>query len=169
MTFRLSFDNRARYLFNFAALNLVLFCVSLVAANGQTSSENTTGQENSTPVFREYRGIKIGTPQPELQTKLGAPRSSDDTMLTYEFSADESALIKLDKKKRVVSIVIYYSAGLKEKPQYADVFGKDAVEPVRANGSVYNIVRYEKAGYSVAYSRTSGENPTTSITLQKLE
>jgi hypothetical protein len=46
------------------------------------------------------------------------------------------------------------------------ILGAD-VEP-KQDGSMYQIVYYPKAGYWVAYSRTTGDEPLTMITMQKI-
>jgi hypothetical protein len=40
---------------------------------------------------------------------------------------------------------------------------------VKADGSAYKLIRYPKAGYWVSYSRTAGKDPTTTITMQKID
>jgi len=40
---------------------------------------------------------------------------------------------------------------------------------IKTDGSAYKLVRYPKAGYWVSYSRTAGKDPTTTITMQKID
>lgn len=51
-------------------------------------------------------------------------------------------------------------------PSAKDVLGTDA--DARADGSLYKMLRYPKAGYWVSYNRTAGAEPTTTITMQKI-
>jgi len=37
-----------------------------------------------------------------------------------------------------------------------------------SDGRVYKLIRYPQARYWVAYSRTAGDSPTVSITLQRM-
>ncbi len=76
--------------------------------------------------------------------------------------------IRLDKDKKVRVISITYSDENKNAPKYADVFGADAETAAKPDGSIYRLVHYPQAGYWVAYSRTAGENPTVTVTMQKL-
>ena len=46
------------------------------------------------------------------------------------------------------------------------VFGADV--ETQADGSKHRLVRYPKAGYWVSYSRTAGDTPIISVTIQKL-
>jgi hypothetical protein len=45
------------------------------------------------------------------------------------------------------------------------VFGSDF--ETKSDGSKSKLVRYPKAGYWVSYSRTAGDNPIISVTMQK--
>jgi hypothetical protein len=38
----------------------------------------------------------------------------------------------------------------------------------KPDGSKYRLVRYPKAGYWVSYSRTAGDTPIVTVTIQKL-
>ena len=52
-------------------------------------------------------------------------------------------------------------------PSPKDVLGTDADK--KPDGSLYKLVRYPKAGYWVSYSRTAGDSPTITVTMQKIE
>ena len=52
-------------------------------------------------------------------------------------------------------------------PTCKDVLGAD--EQAKPDGSLYKMMRYPKAGYWVSYSRTAGNSPTITITMQKIE
>jgi hypothetical protein len=47
------------------------------------------------------------------------------------------------------------------------VFGEDF--ETKPDGSKHKLVRYPKAGYWVSYSRTAGDTPIVTITIQKLQ
>ena len=52
-------------------------------------------------------------------------------------------------------------------PAPEKIFGAP-VEPA-ADGTVYKLVRYERAGYLIVYSRTGGDAPPlVTVTMQKL-
>jgi hypothetical protein len=46
------------------------------------------------------------------------------------------------------------------------VFGSDF--ETKPDGSKYKLVRYPKAGYWVSYSKTAGDTPIITVTIQKL-
>jgi hypothetical protein len=52
-------------------------------------------------------------------------------------------------------------------PSAKDILGSEA--DAKADGSKYKLVRYPKAGYWVSYSRTAGNEPTITVTMQKIE
>ena len=66
---------------------------------------------------------------------------------------------------RVVAISVDYLAGGSGAPDYKDVIG-EKVE-TRPDGSLYKLVRYEKAGFWVSYNRSAGNSMVT-ITIQKI-
>ena len=39
---------------------------------------------------------------------------------------------------------------------------------VKPDGSIYKVVKYERAGYYVAYSRDAGDAPLVTVVMQKL-
>jgi hypothetical protein len=67
----------------------------------------------------------------------------------------------------VSAISIDFMSGSNGIPTAKEVLGTDA--DAKADGSIYKLLRYTKAGYWVSYSRTAGSSPTTTITMQKIE
>jgi hypothetical protein len=78
---------------------------------------------------------------------------------------EEMAQVIYDKTHKVITISadFYNTAKAFTAKQ---VFGTDV--EAKADGSVYKLVRYPKAGYWLSYNRTSGNTPLTTITLQKM-
>ena len=95
-------------------------------------------EETKDPVFREFKGVRIGMSADECRAKLGAPTDKGDAQDFYAVS---------------------------EKPTPKSVFGADI--EAKADGSLYKMVRYPKAGYWLSYSRTPGDSPMVIITMQK--
>ena len=61
--------------------------------------------------------------------------------------------------------LIYMDAGA-NAPTAKAVMGTDI--EAKPDGSLYKLVRYPKAGYWVSYSRTAGDAPIVSVTMQKI-
>jgi hypothetical protein len=58
-------------------------------------------------------------------------------------------------------------SGAKTVPTAKSVIGADI--EAKTDGSMYRMIRYTKAGFWVSYSRTSGDSPMVSITIQKID
>jgi hypothetical protein len=121
--------------------------------------------EEEGPIFREYRGVQLGMTAEEARKKLGNPKEKSDGQDFYEFSDNETAQIVYDAAHKVVTVSIDFLNGAKGIPLPKAVVGGEI--EAKPDGSMHKMVRYEKAGCWVSYSRTSGESPLISITLQK--
>lgn len=160
---------------------LVIALVGVEEAHGQTVSNNTleskpsasppastiVAQAAPVPVFTAYRNLTIGIPANEVREKLGKAKIDDKDGFFYEISDDEFAQIRLDGEGKVYLVAVTYTSKNKSAPSYGQVLGGD--EPAaNPNGSVYNLVRYPDAGYWIAYSRSGGDDPTITVTMQRL-
>lgn len=151
---------------------ILVFWLLVIAANGQASAASATPQTAvmaaPTPVWQNYQGVKIGTTADEVRDKLGKPKISDKDGYYYEINDDESAQIRLDANKKVRVIAVTYSSKNQNAPEFADVFGKDVTLEPAADGRIYKLIRYPTAGFWLAYNRTAGDKPITTITMQKM-
>jgi hypothetical protein len=144
----------------------ILF-VALSSANAQVrkGAPQASG-EDASPSFQEYRGIQLGMGTEDVRKKLGDPKDKGDEQDFYVFNETETAQIVYDKAHKVITISADFmntSTALTAK----QVFGADI--EAKADGSVYRMVRYPKAGYWLSYNRTGGSSPLISITLQKIQ
>ena len=71
-----------------------------------------------------------------------------------------------DNNDEVTTISITYSAEHPNAPSALAVLGEDVAAD--ANGRIYKLVHYPNLGYWVAYSRSAGENPVVSVTMNKM-
>ncbi|MDQ3749118.1 MAG: hypothetical protein M3367_08925 [Acidobacteriota bacterium] len=155
----------------FLLFGLIVPAFGQTAENTQTATTQIADKKSETtvpmPVLTEYKGIKIGTTAEEVRDKLGKAKIDDKDGFFYDWD-EEMAQIRLDADKKVLLVSITYSDKNENTPKYADVFGAETPVPIKPDGSIYNLVRYPEAGYWVAYSRTAGEKPTVTVTMQKL-
>ncbi len=153
-------------LFSRRVSKLTLFITAtalIVIASGQSSAQRSEPE----PTFSDFKGVRIGTTADEARKKLGSPRDKGDDQDFYVFNDTQAVQIFYDKTAKVSAISIDYMTGASGIPAPKDVLGTEADK--KPDGSVYKLVRYPKAGYWVSYSRTAGDSPTTTVTMQKIE
>ncbi|MCA1591828.1 MAG: hypothetical protein LC754_04075 [Acidobacteria bacterium] len=124
----------------------------------------SASKDEDLPPFHDYKGVTIGMSADEARQKLGTPTDKGDKQDFYVFSDNETAQVFYDDAKKVYALSIIYT-GASGVPACKAVLGSDA--QAKADGSMHKLVNYQKAGYWVAYSRTAGDSPMTSITMQK--
>lgn len=117
--------------------------------------------------FQDYRGIQLGMLADEVRKKLGEPKDKGDEQDFYMFGDTETAQIVYDKTHKVITISADFLNAGTTVPTAKQVFGAEV--EAKADGSVYKMVRFPKAGYWVSYNRTGGDSPMTSVTLQKIQ
>jgi hypothetical protein len=140
---------------------LLLLTASTAAAQGSKGSIATPNENGF-----QFRGVKIGMAADDARKKLGAPREKSAEQDFYVFNDNEAVQIYYEKGA-VSAIAIDYMNGANSIPSAKDVLGADA--DAKADGSIHKVVRYPKAGYWVSYSRTAGNEPTITITMQKIQ
>jgi hypothetical protein len=116
------------------------------------------------PVLTEYRGIRIGMAAEDVRNKLGHLREKGKVQDFFVFSDNESAQVFYDSNGNVRAISVDYM-GMSNPPTPKDVLGEDL--QAKPDGSMYGLTRYPSAGFWVAYSRTGGDDPIVTITIQK--
>ena len=161
-----------------ASANLPIFTLLLVVAGALLVSSNANGQgqrraaahagaDDESPLFHDYRGVQLGMTSDEVRKLLGDPKDKGDEQDFFIFNDTETAQIVYDKVHKVITISADFMTPNNSVLTAKQVFGAD-IEP-KADGSVYRMVRYPKAGYWLSYNRTSGASPLTTVTLQKIQ
>lgn len=141
----------------------------LLAFNMANAQRKATGQAtgDDSPLFHEYRGVQLGMAAEEVRKKLGDPKDKGDEQDFFVFNDTETAQIVYDKMKKVVTISADFLTPGTDVPTAKQVFGAEV--EAKADGSIYKMVRFTKAGYWLSYNRTSGASPLTTVTLQKIQ
>jgi hypothetical protein len=147
-------------------LTALLFQASLPISVAQTQKTRATSGEDA-PLFQEYRSVQIGMTAEEVRKKLNNPSDKSDEQDFFVFSDNESAQVFYDKSKKVFAISVNFLNGARDLPTAKLIFGSDI--PPKPDGSIYKMVRYPKAGCWVSFSRTAGDSPLTTVTVQKIE
>jgi hypothetical protein len=122
--------------------------------------------DESAPVFSEYKGVTLGMTTDEARKKLGTPSDKDDQQDFFVFNEKESAQVFYDKTHKVMALSVNYLGVDGGTPQPKAVLGTDIA--AKPDGSMYQLIRYPKAGCWVSYSRTAGDSPLITVTIQKL-
>lgn len=152
-------------------ISLILFAAILlltVSFSPQAQGQRRSGAENEDkPLFQEYRGIQIGMAADEVRKKLGSPADKSDEQDFFTVNDNESAQIFYDKAHMVMAISANFLNGAREVPTPKALFGSDLT--AKPDGSAYKMVRYTKAGYWLAYSKSSGDSPLITVTIQKID
>jgi len=140
------------------------------AGNTATAAAAVTKEKASPavvmPVFTNYKSVTIGMSADEVREKLDHLKEKGKKQDFFVFSDNESAQVYYDGKGLVRAISVNYIGKESGAPDALTVLGQEI--PAKANGSMYQLVRYPKAKYWVSYSRTPGDSPITTVTMQKM-
>jgi hypothetical protein len=148
---------------------LVVISLTICGVSFAQTARNRSGAtaEEPSPVFLEYRGVKIGWLADDVRKKLGNPANKGDEQDFYVFGDKETCQVLYDKAtNKVTAISVDFMTGAREVITPQQVFGADF--DAKPDGSKYKLVRYPKAGYWVSYSRTAGDTPIVTVTIQQL-
>jgi hypothetical protein len=133
----------------------------------QAQKPRGSGGDEATPAFSDFKGVRIGMAAEEARKKLGTPRDKSAEQDFYVFNDTQAIQVMYDKKGAVSAISIDFMGGPSSAPSAKEVLGTDLEG--KPDGSMFKMIRYPKAGYWVSYSRTAGDSPTITVTMQKIE
>lgn len=136
----------------FFLIGMILLLLLAVVAKGQQ------------PIYREYRGVRLGMTAAEARAKLGEPVMKSNEQDFYILSANETTQIAYDAFQKVVAISTDYTGGV-GAPDYRAVVGEGTLLQ-RPDGSLFRMVQYESAGLWVSYNKSAGVVPVVTITMQ---
>jgi hypothetical protein len=157
-------------------LAVVIFALgSLISVYPQTIKPHPTAAQKAAaglpaadqPLLREYRGVALGMTAQEVRRTLGEPADKSDEQDFYNFSETESAQIFYDSAGKVKAVSAHFTGdGAASAPTPKTLFGEEASP--KADGSVFKLVRYPRAGCWVSYSRTAGDQQLVTVSMQKI-
>lgn len=135
-----------------------------VASRNESKEVQPTAAALNAPVYTDLLGVTIGMEAEVVREKLGHLKDKGEHQDFFVFSDSQTAQVYYDQGKVTAISVDYVKSH--EAPSAESVVG-EAVQ-AKPDGSIYQLTRYPEAGYWVAYSRTAGENPIVTVTMQKI-
>ena len=153
----------------FFAIGVTLLLILAVIASGQTKTEAMKVARGHSqvqqPLYREYRGVRLGMTAAEARAKLGEPAMKSDEQDFYVLSANETAQIVYSAQK-VVTISTDYAGGV-GAPDYKSVVGEDLLQ--RPDGSLFRMVLYDSERFWVSYHKSASVVPVVTITIATMK
>ncbi len=150
----------------FFAIGVILLLIFGVIASGQTETQAKNVARGHSqiqqPLYKEYRGVRLGMTAAEARAKLGEPSMKSDEQDFYIFSANETAQIGYVEQK-VVTISIDYAGGV-GAPDYKSVVGEGLLLQ-RPDGSLFRMVIYGSERFWVSYNKSASAVPVVTITI----
>ena len=157
----------SRQLQHLVAFSFFVTIILLLPPTASAQRSKGSLEPQDEPSFNQFRGVKIGMLADEARKKLGNPREKSAEQDFYMVNDNEALQVFYDKGGAVSAISIDFMSGASGIPTSKDLFGAEA--EAKADGSIYKLVRYPKAGFWVSYSRTAGNDSTVTITMQKIQ
>jgi len=118
------------------------------------------------PTFTAYKGVSIGMTIEKARSILGNPKEKAEGQDFYKISESESFQVYFDSSQTVTALMVTFSGTIDAAPTPKDVFGEDVA--ANADGSIFKMVRYPKAGFWISYNRSLAEDKMVSIAMQKI-
>lgn len=115
------------------------------------------------PLYKDYRGVRLGMTPAEARAMLGEPAMRSDEQDYYVLSANETAQI-VYAGQRVVTISTDYIGGI-GAPDYKAVVGEGMLLQ-RPDGSLFRMIHYPAERMWVSYNKNTAMVPVVTITIQ---
>jgi hypothetical protein len=146
---------------------ILILLLAALAVNGQTERKGVrianAHPQVQQPVYREYRGVRLGMTAVEVRAKLGEPAMKSDEQDFYVLSANETAQVVYDTAQKVMTISSDYASGV-GAPDYRSVVG-EGVLLQRPDGSLFRMVMYDSEHFWVSYNKSAATVPVVTITI----
>ena len=153
----------------FFVIGVILLLLLGAIASGQTKTEAMKvvrgHSQVQQPLYREYRGVRLGMTAAEARAKLGEPAMKSDEQDFYVFSENETAQIAY-VEQRVKTISTDYTGGV-GAPDYKNVVGEDLLQ--KPDGSLFRMVPYDSERFWVSYYKSASVTPVVTITIGTLK
>ena len=155
----------------FFALGVIVLLLlgAIAVANAQTKTEAKKVamgySQVQQPLYKEYRGVRLGMTAAEARAKLGEPAMKSEEQDFYIFSANETAQIVYAGQK-VVTISTDYTGGV-GAPDYKNVVGEGLQQ--KSDGSLFKMMIYDSERFWVTYNKSASAVPVVTITIGNMK
>ena len=144
---------------------LLIFALARIAA-AQTEAQGTATRKAHAqvqqPLYREYRGVRLGMTATEVRAKLGEPALKSDEQDFFIISVSETVQIAYNAQK-VTTISTDYAGGV-GAPDYKNVVGEGMLLQ-RPDGTTFKMVMYDAERFWVTYSKSATASPIVTVTI----
>jgi len=141
----------------FLVLGMLLLLALARIATGQSQAPGARSLKSQAqvqqPLYREYRGVRLGMTAAEVRAKLGEPAMKSDEQDFFVISANETAQIAYNAAQKVMTISTDYAGGL-GAPDYRTVVGEGMLLQ-RPDGTVFKMVMNDAERFWVTYSKSA--------------
>jgi outer membrane protein assembly factor BamE (lipoprotein component of BamABCDE complex) len=145
---------------------LLILLLGALVAKGQSQPQGAkvvrAQAQAAGPLYREYRGVRLGMTAAEVRAKLGEPTSKSDEQDFYIFPTSETAQFAYNAAQKVTVISADYSGN--GAPDYRSVLGEVMLEQ-KADGSVFRMMMYDSERFWVSYYKSAATVPIVTITI----
>lgn len=141
---------------------ILLLLIGSVAKSYPQTPRIVSARAQQQPIYREYRGVRLGMTATEVRAKLGEPVLRSDEQDFYVVSPTETTQIAYNTAQKAVMISTDYTGGV-GAPDYRMVVGEGLLE--KPDGSVFRMVRYDAERFWVSYNRSASITPVVTITI----
>lgn len=145
----------------------ILLLLLGIVAKGQTQTPANKGiSQIQQPIYREYRGVRLGMTATEARAILGEPAMKSAEQDFYILSQNETTQIAYDAAEKVMTISTDYTGGV-GAPDAKAVVGEGFVQ--RPDGSRFRMVIYDSERFWVSYNKSATVVPVVTITIGALK
>lgn len=145
---------------------LLLLLLGMVAKGQTPTSTMRAYSQAQQPVYREYRGVRLGMTATEVRTRLGEPAMKSDEQDYYVLSANETTQIVYDAALKVTTISTDYTGGA-GAPDYKSVVGESLLQ--RPDGSLFSMVFHNSERFWVTYNKSVAVVPVVTVTIGSMK
>lgn len=158
---------RVRFLISVVLGIAILTIFAILTAAGQKQARlGQIHRERSPtvqPLYTEFKGVSLGMLAEDVRAKLGEPTQKSDDQDFYLISDKVTAQICYNQSHKVTAISVDYLGGI-GAPAPKEVISEELER--KPDGSMHQLVRYEKKGFWVSYY-SNPSNTMVTVTIQQ--